>query len=50
MRYLHPLAVKLAERLVASLPPGLDTVFFVNSGSEATKLSSFEHPPTPFPI
>jgi 4-aminobutyrate aminotransferase-like enzyme len=37
MRYLHPAAIELAERLVASMPPGsgLDTVLLVNSGSEA---------------
>ena len=37
MRYLHGSAIELAERLVASMPPGsgLDTVLFVNSGSEA---------------
>jgi 4-aminobutyrate aminotransferase-like enzyme/Ser/Thr protein kinase RdoA (MazF antagonist) len=37
MRYLHGAAIELAERLVASMPAdsGLDTVLFVNSGSEA---------------
>ncbi len=37
MRYLHPAAIELAERLIASMPPGsgLDTVLLVNSGSEA---------------
>ena len=37
MRYLHDAAVELAERIVASMPvgSGLDTVLFVNSGSEA---------------
>jgi len=39
MRYLHPLAVSLAERLKAMLPSSLDTVFFVNSGSEANDLA-----------
>ena len=39
LRYLHEGAVVLAERLVASLPAGLDTVFFVNSGSEANDLA-----------
>ena len=39
LRYLHPLAVSLAERLKASLPAHLDTVFFVNSGSEANDLA-----------
>jgi 4-aminobutyrate aminotransferase-like enzyme len=39
LRYLHEGAVILAERLVATLPGGLDTVFFVNSGSEANDLA-----------
>lgn len=39
MRYLHGAAIELAERLVATCPPGLDTVFFVNSGSEANDLA-----------
>lgn len=41
LRYLHEDAVLLAERLVATMPPdsGLDTVFFVNSGSEANDLA-----------
>src|SRR3954453_22960138 len=38
-RYLHPKAIELAERLVATCPPGLDTVLFVNSGSEANDLA-----------
>ncbi|MEU8223588.1 aminotransferase class III-fold pyridoxal phosphate-dependent enzyme [Kribbella sp. NPDC048915] len=38
-RYLHPHAVELAERLVASMPDGLDTCVFVNSGSEANDLA-----------
>jgi len=38
-RYLHEAAVTLAERLVATLPAGLDTCFFVNSGSEANDLA-----------
>ena len=38
-RYLHEHVVSLAERLVASMPPGLDTVLFVNSGSEANDLA-----------
>jgi 4-aminobutyrate aminotransferase-like enzyme/Ser/Thr protein kinase RdoA (MazF antagonist) len=38
-RYLHDTAVALAERLVATMPPGLDTVMFVNSGSEANDLA-----------
>jgi 4-aminobutyrate aminotransferase-like enzyme len=39
MRYLHSGAIELAERLVATCPPALDTVFFVNSGSEANDLA-----------
>jgi 4-aminobutyrate aminotransferase-like enzyme/Ser/Thr protein kinase RdoA (MazF antagonist) len=41
LRYLHPRAIELAERLVASMPEGsgLDTVLFVNAGSEATDLA-----------
>jgi 4-aminobutyrate aminotransferase-like enzyme/Ser/Thr protein kinase RdoA (MazF antagonist) len=41
MRYLHPAAIELAERLVATMPPdsGLDTVLFVNSGSEANDVA-----------
>ncbi|HEX6048148.1 MAG TPA: aspartate aminotransferase family protein [Gemmatimonadaceae bacterium] len=31
----HPLEFTLAERLTTLLPPGLDHVFFANSGSEA---------------
>jgi 4-aminobutyrate aminotransferase-like enzyme/Ser/Thr protein kinase RdoA (MazF antagonist) len=38
-RYLHHAVVELAERLVTSLPDGLDTVMFVNSGSEANDLA-----------
>ena len=41
LRYLHPRAIELAERLIATMPPesGLDTVLFLNSGSEATDLA-----------
>jgi 4-aminobutyrate aminotransferase-like enzyme/Ser/Thr protein kinase RdoA (MazF antagonist) len=38
-RYLHEAAVELAERLTATLPPGLDAVLLVNSGSEAGDLA-----------
>jgi len=38
-RYLHEHVVELAERLVAAMPDGLDTVMFVNSGSEANDLA-----------
>lgn len=31
----HPLSFRLAERIVQKMPPGLDRVFFVGSGSEA---------------
>jgi 4-aminobutyrate aminotransferase-like enzyme/Ser/Thr protein kinase RdoA (MazF antagonist) len=39
MRYLHHGAVELAERLLEQCPPSLDTVLFVNSGSEANDLA-----------
>lgn len=39
LRYLHENAVELAERLCATMPEGLDTVMFVNSGSEANDLA-----------
>ncbi|WP_431856973.1 aspartate aminotransferase family protein [Azospirillum sp.] len=35
----HPLAFKLAHKLASMTPAGLDHVFFVNSGSEATDTS-----------
>lgn len=38
-RYLHAGVVELAERLVATMPDGLDTVMFVNSGSEANDIA-----------
>ena len=38
-RYLHEHVVELAERLADSMPAGLDTVMFVNSGSEANDLA-----------
>jgi 4-aminobutyrate aminotransferase-like enzyme/Ser/Thr protein kinase RdoA (MazF antagonist) len=38
-RYLHEHVIELAERLVATMPSGLDTVLFVNSGSEANDLA-----------
>jgi 4-aminobutyrate aminotransferase-like enzyme/Ser/Thr protein kinase RdoA (MazF antagonist) len=38
-RYLHEHVVQLAERLVATMHDGLDTVLFVNSGSEANDLA-----------
>jgi 4-aminobutyrate aminotransferase-like enzyme len=39
LRYLHHSAVELGERLLATCPPGLDTVLFVNSGSEANDVA-----------
>ena len=41
MRYLYESAIELAERLIATMPPeaGLDTVMFVNSGSEANDIA-----------
>ena len=38
-RYLHPHAVELAERLLATMPAGLDTCVFANSGSEVNDLA-----------
>jgi 4-aminobutyrate aminotransferase-like enzyme/Ser/Thr protein kinase RdoA (MazF antagonist) len=40
-RYLYEPVVQLAERLLASMPPdaGLDSVMFVNSGSEANDIA-----------
>jgi 4-aminobutyrate aminotransferase-like enzyme len=38
-RYLHPNILELAERLTSLLPPPLEVVFFVNSGSEANDLA-----------
>jgi len=38
-RYLHEAIVELAERIGATLPPGLDAVMVVNSGSEANDLA-----------
>lgn len=38
-RYLHEAIVELAERLAGSMPPGLDSVMLVNSGSEANDLA-----------
>lgn len=38
-RYLHENIVAYAERLRGTLPVGLDTFFFVNSGSEANDLA-----------
>jgi 4-aminobutyrate aminotransferase-like enzyme len=38
-RYLHEAIVELAERIQATLPPGLDALMVVNSGSEANDLA-----------
>jgi 4-aminobutyrate aminotransferase-like enzyme/aminoglycoside phosphotransferase (APT) family kinase protein len=38
-RYLHEAVVELAERLQATLPPQLDALMVVNSGSEANDLA-----------
>ena len=38
-RYLTDAALELAERLIATMPDGLDTVMLVNSGSEANDLA-----------
>ena len=38
-RYLHEAVVELAERLQATLPPGLEATLVVNSGSEANDLA-----------
>ncbi len=38
-RYLHQSVIELAERIVATMPDGLDTVLFVNSGSEANDVA-----------
>ena len=38
-RFQYPAIVDLAERLANLLPDGLDSVFFVNSGSEAADLA-----------
>ncbi|GGX78424.1 beta-alanine--pyruvate aminotransferase [Litchfieldella qijiaojingensis] len=35
----HPLAFRLAEKVASLTPPGLDHVFFTNSGSEAADTS-----------
>jgi len=38
-RYLHENVLDYAQRLVATMPTHLDTVFIVNSGSEANELA-----------
>ncbi len=39
LRYLHHAAIELGERLLSTCPAGLDTVLFVNSGSEANDVA-----------
>ena len=38
-RYLHPGIVGLAERILETMPPGLDTCLFTTSGTEANELA-----------
>ena len=38
-RYLHQGIVELAERLLATMPDGLDTILFTTSGTEANELA-----------
>ncbi|QUQ72452.1 aminotransferase class III-fold pyridoxal phosphate-dependent enzyme [Kutzneria sp. CA-103260] len=38
-RYLHAGIVTLAERILATMPPGLDTCLFTTSGTEANELA-----------
>lgn len=38
-RYLHEAVVELGERLLATMPDELDTIMFVNSGSEANEIA-----------
>ena len=38
-RYVHPAILEYADRLVETLPPGLEVVYLVNSGSEANELA-----------
>jgi 4-aminobutyrate aminotransferase-like enzyme/Ser/Thr protein kinase RdoA (MazF antagonist) len=38
-RYLHEGIVELAERLLATMPAGLDTILFTTSGTEANELA-----------
>lgn len=38
-RFLHPLRDGYVQRLLATLPPELDTLYLVNSGSEANDLA-----------
>lgn len=38
-RFLHPTILEYADRLVATLPPHLEVIHLVNSGSEANELA-----------
>jgi 4-aminobutyrate aminotransferase-like enzyme/Ser/Thr protein kinase RdoA (MazF antagonist) len=38
-RYLHAGVASLAERILATMPPGLDTCLFTTSGTEANELA-----------
>ncbi|MEX1046130.1 MAG: aminotransferase class III-fold pyridoxal phosphate-dependent enzyme [Actinomycetota bacterium] len=38
-RYLHESIVELSERLIATMPEGLDTCLYLNSGSEANDIA-----------
>ncbi|MGB0959412.1 MAG: aminotransferase class III-fold pyridoxal phosphate-dependent enzyme [Halocynthiibacter sp.] len=38
-RYLHPAQTAFADKILARMPAALDTVFFVNSGTEANELA-----------
>ena len=38
-RFLHPIRQRYLEKLLATCPPELDTVYLVNSGSEANDLA-----------
>jgi 4-aminobutyrate aminotransferase-like enzyme len=38
-RFLNPVQQRYVKKLLATLPPDLDTIYFVNSGSEANELA-----------
>lgn len=38
-RFLHPTRLRYVQKLLKTFPPELDTVYFVNSGSEANDLA-----------
>jgi alanine-glyoxylate transaminase/(R)-3-amino-2-methylpropionate-pyruvate transaminase len=37
--YLHPTIAQFAEKLASKMPPGVDSTYFTNSGSEANELA-----------